>query len=455
MNKLQSAKTGLTRRDVFKLGGAAAAIAVAPSLLAAGGDTATSAASAGTRAKVTLTFWDTNAGPDRTPEYTHLISQFESSHPSIKINYVGIPEADYIQKLQTAIAGGQVPDVANPGVGSISPFIAQNGLLSLDKDFSKWSGKSDFSAKVISDVRGVAPDKKLYALPYSANLNVLYYRSDLVQQAGLPNPGSSWSNFYKVASALTKPSQGMYGFGLRGGSGSVATLESWLYAATGISTFFDKHGHATLDQPAMVSAMKRWVDMYDKVTSKSDLNNEYRAMVAEFDSGHAAMIFHNLGSYPNHVQALGADKVGVTVLPPAPNGKVTLEGTSYLGDVILRGAKHPAQAWTFVSWLSSPTAQGYFNQQIGQIPADEKAANEAWVKQNAAAQAAKAALANKNTVTVTPPLYLPEYSTTQKQMEPALQKVLLGQLSPSNFLQQWSGQLNTALSQFKKAHRNH
>ncbi|MGH7922239.1 MAG: ABC transporter substrate-binding protein, partial [Candidatus Dormibacteraceae bacterium] len=349
----------------------------------------------------------------------------------------------------------QVPDVANPGVGSISPFIAQNGLLPLDKYFDSWKGKSDFAGNVIASVRSVAPDKKLYAMPYSANLNVLYYRKDLVDQAGLPSPGTSWSNFYKVAAALTKPNQGIYGFGLRGGSGSVATIESWLYAATGINTFFDSKGHATLDKPQMVSALERWVGMYGKDTSKSDLNNEYRAMAAEFDSGHAAMIFHNLGSYPGHVTSLGASKVGVTVLPPAPNGKTTLEGLSYLGNVILRGSKHPEQAWTFVAYLSAAAAQSYFNQQIGQIPADKKAADEPWVKQNAAAQAAKTALAGKNAVIVSPPLYLPAYSTTQVQMEPALQKVLIGQLSAQSFLQQWASQLNTALSQFKKAHGNH
>lgn len=381
-----------------------------------------------------------------------MIADFEKANKDIGVQYVGIPEAQYIEKLQTAIAGGQVPDVSNPGIGSISPFIAQNGLLPLDDYFDKWDQKSDFSDEVIASIRSVAPDKKLYAIPYSANVNVLYYRKDLVKKAKLPDPGSSWDNFYKVAQALTKPSEGMYGFGLRGGSGSVNTLESWLYAATGLSTFFDDSGHATLSDPSMVTAMEQWVGMYGKDTSKSDLNSAYRAMVAEFDGKHAAMIFHNLGSYPDHVKALGADAVGVTVLPPAPTGKTTLEGLSYSVNVVLRGSKHQDQAWTLAAFLSSAPEQGYFNKEIGQIPADIKGANQPWVKKNAAATAAKKALADKSTVIVSPPFYLPAYSTTQKKMEPPLQKVLIGQLSAKDFLQQWATALDTAYAQYKKAH---
>ena len=35
-----------------------------------------------------------------------------------------------------------------------------------------------------------------------------------------------------------------------------------------------------------------------KQTPKDDINHGYQEMAAEFDSGHVAMIMHNLGSYP-------------------------------------------------------------------------------------------------------------------------------------------------------------
>lgn len=446
----------LSRRGALRLGGAAMGGLVLPASLTGCGDSGDTKADAhgatGSGGKVSLTFWDTNAGPDRTPKWKHLIEKFESENPNISVEYVGIPEAHYQEKMQTAIAGGEVPDVANPGVNQIAPFIAQQGLLPLDSYFESWKSKSDISEESMTSMRAVAADEKLYAIPFSALVNVLYYRKDLIKKAGLPDPGSSWDNFYSDADALTKPDQGMYGFGLRGGAGSVRQLESWLFAASGIDTFFDDQDHATLNRPEMATAMERFVGMYGKVTSKSDLDNAYRDMVAEFDGGHAAMIFHNLGSYPDHIKALGKEKLGVTVLPPAPNGKLTIEQMIYSGYVILRDSKHPDEAWKLVSYLSSAEAQSYYNKSIGQIPSSQKAAGEPWLKKNAAAVAAEKALSGDSSVFVTAPTYLPSYSTAWTEMEPALQQVLLGKLSCQDFLNQWADKLNTALSQYRKAH---
>ncbi|MGH7919290.1 MAG: hypothetical protein ACREQM_05005, partial [Candidatus Dormibacteraceae bacterium] len=80
---------GITRRDALKLGGAAGAFALIPGLLAACGSSGGNGGSGGTggtnsKEKVTLTFWDTNGGPDRTPEWNHLIQKFEASQANIK-----------------------------------------------------------------------------------------------------------------------------------------------------------------------------------------------------------------------------------------------------------------------------------------------------------------------------------------------------------------------------------
>lgn len=449
---MENSDQGIDRRGMLKLmAGAGVALAAAPALTTRGLAQAVTRPSAS--AAVKLTFWDTNAAPIRTPYWKHLLAQFEAANKGIQVEYVGIPESQYVEKIQTAIAGGQVPDVANPGVQDISPFIGQNGLLPLDKYFAKWSGKSTFPAKVVSATRSVAYDNKLYALPYSGNVNVLYYRKDLFSKAGLSAP-TTWDNLYKAASALTNPAQNLYGFGMRGGSGSVTTLESWLYAATGITQYFDKKGHATLNHPAMVSALKQFTAMYGKQTAKADLNNDYLQMSAEFDAGHSAMMFHNLGSYPGHVTALGAANVGVTVLPPAKStGKTTLDGQSYLGNIVFKGSAHPAEAWKLVAFLGNSASQSYFNQNIGQIPVDKAGSSEAWVKSNVAVQAAEVGVNGKNTVLVNPPFYLPAYTVVQQQMEPQFQKVLLGQLSEKSFLDSWASQINTAEAQYKKAHK--
>ena len=39
---------------------------------------------------VEITYWDENAGPDRTEYYEELIDRFEEQHPGIRVRYVGL-----------------------------------------------------------------------------------------------------------------------------------------------------------------------------------------------------------------------------------------------------------------------------------------------------------------------------------------------------------------------------
>ena len=399
---------------------------------------------------VTITFWDTNAGPDRTPVWQELIRRFEAANPTITVQYVGIPIAQQLQKLQTAILSGAVPDVSNPQVSQLAGMVAQGGLLPLDSQFSGWSERGDIPASVIQSIKGLVPDKKLYAIPISGNLTTLYYRKDWIAQHGL-KPPTTWSDFYADVSALNDPAHGVYGFGLRGSTGSVAQLESWVYSETGLTSYFDARGNSTFDSPAAVSVIQKAAGFYGKVTPKDDINHGYQEMAAEFDSGHVAMIMHNLGSYPQHVQALGKDAVGAVTLPALSGGKHVLLNSAYISAMVFKGTKHADAAWKFAAFLASADSVSYFNQKIGQIPPNTKVAGQQWLLDNTGIQNALATERQSSTTLVNPPWQLPDYTSIEAQMEPELQKVLLGQVTPSTFAGDLAGKLTTSKRQYDQS----
>lgn len=63
--------------------------------------------------KVKITFWDDNAGPQRTPIWDKLIQMFERENPAIDIEYVGLPKDYAKSKFDAAIAADDMPDVAS------------------------------------------------------------------------------------------------------------------------------------------------------------------------------------------------------------------------------------------------------------------------------------------------------------------------------------------------------
>ena len=435
-------------RRAFLRGGltVAGAAVAAPALLTACG----TSGSAGAAGVVTLTFWDTNAGPTRTPYLQELIKRFEHSNPTIKVSYDGLPIDDVDQKLQAAVTSGAGPDVANGDMSYIAGLVAQGGLVPLDSYLVSWQQHTDMDPAAVAEVRSLVPNKELYGLPFSNNLDVLYYRKDWFAQKGL-NPPTNWADFYKAAAALTNPAQSRYGFGLRGGSGSVQVLQSWIFAESGITSFFDSGGKSTFDDPASVAAIGRAAGMYGKYTSTGDLNQDYQQMVAEFDAGHAAMIFHSLGSYNQHLQALGAHAFGALPMPATSAGRHVLVGGRYELMQVFKDSAHPAEAFKFAAYIASPAAVSYWNQEIGQIPPNEAVYGAKWVKDNFAIEALLATTAEKTTFVITPPFYLPSYDSLQTEMEPAFQQVLLGKQSTASFATTMAGNYTTARQQYEAA----
>jgi multiple sugar transport system substrate-binding protein len=419
--------------------------------VACGGGTSNGGSSpTASSAPVTITFWDTNAGPDRTPVWQELIRRFEAANPSITVEYVGIPIAQQLQKIQAAIASGAEPDITNALTSQLAGMVAQGGLQPVDRQFNAWSDRGDIPAPLIQSIKGLVPDKKLYAIPLSGNMTTLYYRKDWIAQHGL-KPPTTWDDFYTDVSALNDPSGGVYGFGLRGATGSVAQLESWVYSEAGLTSYFDSKGNSTFNSPAAIAVIQKAVAFYGRSSSKDDINHGFPELVSEFDGGHAAMIMHNLGSYPQHVQAIGQANVGAVTLPALSGGKHVLLNSPYISAMIFKGSKHADAAAKFAEFLASADSTSYLNQKIGQIPPNTKAAGQAWVKDNAGIQNALATEQMSSTTLVNPPWQLPDYSAIEAQMEPSLQKMLLGQVTPTAFANDLANRLTTSKKQYDQS----
>lgn len=398
---------------------------------------------------VTITFWDENAGPTRTPYYTELINRFQTANPNIKVSYLGLPQDSAQQKMNVAVASNTAPDVSGMQVQWLSTFVMKKCLLPLDSYFNKWSGKDDIASSYIMMERSVSSDKKLYQLPWSANLPVLWYRTDLFQQAGLSVP-TTWSDFFTDITKLTDKSKNQYGFTLRGGSGGVNQVLDFLYSYSGTTSFFDSNGKSTLNQPAMLEGFKKYIATYKASTTESDITNNYQQMVAEFDSGSAAIMLHNLGSYTTHQQSL-AGKFAAMPIPKGVNGKQVVTDVSVLGPVIYKSTKHPDAAWAFVSYLGSHEAQSYWNKNIAQIPTNTKASSDDWVKDMQHIQQAMAYLGNKNTIIAAYPYYLPDFSSIlANTIQPEFQQVLAGKVTAETFLNNWADALTKSQAEYSK-----
>ncbi|MNI20043.1 Multiple sugar-binding protein precursor [compost metagenome] len=388
------------------------------------------------KGKVVLTFWDENAGPSRTPILQELLRRFEQMNPDIQVKYEGMPAGINKAKYDLAVASGDLPDAGGINGEWIADYAAKGVLLPLDAYFADWPERGQIDPSFIDYNRSLTQDGKLYQIPSTYYLDVFWYRSDWFAAAGLPRP-QTWEDIFRSVRVLANTRQGSFGYSLRGGEGSVAQLTSLMYAYSGITDSFRKDGSSTVNDPVHIEFLKRYLALYKAYTPASDIVSGYKEVVANFDSGRAAMIQHNLGSYQDHKKALGTGHFDGVLLPPSMNGIRTLFGNAN-GYGIMRTTRHPDEAWRLIRYLLSEESQIYWNSQVGQIPTNLKAWNDPYFLSHPVLREAIEAFRSPDTAFVRAPYELPDYPSLIRLIEPEFQQVLAGTMDVEHFLNFWA-----------------
>ncbi|TQJ87245.1 sugar ABC transporter substrate-binding protein [Streptomyces sp. SLBN-31] len=397
-----------------------------------------------------ITFWDNNGGV-RTDIWKQIISDFEKKYPNIKVNYVGIPAASAQSKYDTAIQGGGLPDVGGVGTAMLAEVAVQGALEPLDSRLAKSPLNGKLSQNLLQSSKAAGGGDQLYQIPTSSNNGTLWYRTDLFDKAGLDAP-TTWDKFFTAADKLTNKGKNQFGFTIRGGEGSIAPALDAAYSQSGITSFWNGD-KTTVNDPKNVAALEKYVALYKKDTPSADVNNDFTKMVAQWDSGTIGMLSHNLGSYQDHLKALGADKFRGLPNPTQADGTRVQISNPVDGLSLFKSSKNKAAAWKFVEFAVSHAENSKFNQSAGQIPANTDAAKDAWIQKAEPTKLAAEALNGTGTKIVQLPYYLPDWNTISKaDNEPNFQKVLLGKMSVKDFLNTLADQLNKAQADWKQNH---
>ncbi|GAA2281703.1 sugar ABC transporter substrate-binding protein [Streptomyces hawaiiensis] len=395
-----------------------------------------------------IVFWDNNGGV-RTDIWKQIIADFEKANPSVKVEYVGISATEYQSKVDTAIQGGGLPDVGGVGAAMAAGFAAQNALDPLDGRLGKSSLQGKLNEGMVESLKSAGGGDALYSVPTSANNGTLYYRTDLFRKAGLEAP-TTWEKFYAAAEKLTNAKKNEFGYTIRGGAGSIAQALDAMYGQSGITSFWDSSGKkTTVNDPKNVAALEKYAALYKKVTPAADLNNDFTKMVAQWDSGTIGMLNHNLGSYQDHVKALGTGKFRGIPQPTGPGGKRVQVSNPVDGLGLFKSSKNKEAAWKFIEFAASHASNSKWNESAGAIPSNTDAAKDAWISKAEPTKLAAEALNDGSTTIVQLPYYLPDWNTVSKaDNEPGFQKVLLGDMSAKEFLDKMADQLNEAQAEW-------
>lgn len=283
---------------------------------------------------------------------TPLLADFEAA-TGIKVNFEALGEDQLNQKLTTEFtAGGSDIDVFMQRPLQEARVMQLNGWYE-DLTNCVSDPAYDFADFADGAVGTTTVNGVLTGVPIVTEQEVLYYRKDLLESAGLEVP-KTLDELKAAAAALTDRDNEIYGFVARGQRSPLVTqFSSFLYSMGG--DWFDENRQATINTPEALAAIDLYGTLLREYGPPGVLNMSWPQAVAIFAQGNAALYTDASSIYSNMLdpeKSAVADKTGVAVFPAGPAGSVMYNVTSW-GLSMYSGSKNKEAACEFIKWATS------------------------------------------------------------------------------------------------------
>jgi trehalose/maltose transport system substrate-binding protein len=290
-----------------------------------------------------LTF---NVGPDeRLQEFTRVTG--------IRVRHRSVPESA-LEQLEVVRGllrkGPSTPDVS--GIDVFWPGILSDQLTDLKPYLS-----TELASMNPDVVANYTVSGRVVAVPYRADIGVLFYRRDLLREYGYSTPPETWDQLEKMAIRIqdgerAKGQKDFWGFLWPGAAGEGLTCNALEWqAAEGGGRIIETDRTISVNNPHAIRAWERavhWVGWISPPSVASyeewDAINTFFSGGAAFFRGWALSYLFGFGGKP-----ADPDKFGITNIPGGKGGQAATLGGFGLG--VPQSAVHPAEALKLVQFL--------------------------------------------------------------------------------------------------------
>jgi raffinose/stachyose/melibiose transport system substrate-binding protein len=297
---------------------------------------------------VQITAWGNH--PEWKDTLDEITEIFNDSHPGIEVNWEYKPNANYQAAVNTAVSGGQAPDIFGWLEGTSIRTGASDGII------ADLTGVVDPEQLIDAARAQVEFDGKVWGSALSAYTVGIYYQRDIFEEQGLEVP-TTWDELIDVSKALDDA--GITAWAMP----SKDMILPYFFYTLAIGGVLGEDGYQDLlagdrelTEPELVEAAQLLLDLQPYFNEGFEAQG-YAEGKAAFAEGRAAMIIGGSADFAGYQQTNPDVNVGVFGFP-APDGgaSVTTSGLD-LNYTVWAESPHPEEAGEFIAWLSSEEAQ--------------------------------------------------------------------------------------------------
>lgn len=316
-----------------------------------------------------------------------ILKPFEEK-TGIKVRITSVDWGAGWSKITTAATSGDVPDLAQLGSTWVSAITGMGAMEEISPEAIASLGGSKAFVPVAWQTTGIEGSGKVTAIPWFVDARGLFYRKDALAKAGVSAKElETWDSFKIALNKLYKADlvfdgQPMAPLGISGKNdwNVIHNLAPWIWMAGGDFLAPDRKT-SILDSDAVFEGISYYISLVrENYVPIEYLELNTAQVSANFNSGACAMYFDG----PYEVKTLtrpaseggaggspAAKNFAVVGYPRGPKGKYTFVGGSTLG--IFKQAKHKAEAFQVIKYLTSKAPQIAYAKVSGFLPAREEA----------------------------------------------------------------------------------
>ena len=288
----------------------------------------------------------------------------------IEVDVVAIPWDAIDEKLTTAVASGNGPDILQIGLSKLATFAEAGALLPLDSLIADHPdlAPDNFPAGVSGT--STAVNGEIVSIPWTSDTRVLFTRTDILAENGIDAPPATWDELRADAKILAARGEGQYGYYIPQWDAPLPIEMTWSMGGEVI----DADGTVNFDTPEFQKAVDLYTGLYadGSVPTNSDFDQ-----TQGFISGIAPMLVS--GPYlANGVSSAAPELDGkwqASPLPAGDGGSISLFAGSNLG--IWHNSDQVDQSLALLDYISQPEQQLAWYELTGELPTVNAALSDA------------------------------------------------------------------------------
>lgn len=287
---------------------------------------------------------------EETAVYRAIVQAYENDNPDVQVRLVEVAEKDdHLTKLSTSFAAGDPPDVFLVNFREYSQFVAR-GAVEPYGSFVDDLGV-DLDDYYSAPVEAFTFNDELQCMPQNISSLVVYYNTDLFDQAGVepPREGWTWEDFRATGEALTTGD--VRGIGIEP---SVIRLAPFVWSNGGdIVDDLKVPSTFTLDTPEAREALDFLVSLAHDELIPTEKELASQDLVTRFITSKVAMLLSSRRETPEFREVRGLNW-DVGPLPVADEKAGILHSDAYCISALSGAAEVAAD---FVSYATGEQGQ--------------------------------------------------------------------------------------------------